>query len=169
MYIDLVSKSNQVPLVDYLTPMVIFEGHDEFLGLIPQTILIQHYVSLRILLKQLVVHEFLVAALYYSFSSWSFYSTRLIAKLQKDLPKPEGEMERPWCELVTSFTETNAKVCETLGDYGFKHGYESDTESVKVKTSSYATQFGLSQEDELDEFHNSQASGLEAEKGQGRL
>ena len=68
MYNDLISKSNQVPLVDYLTPMVIFEGHDEFLGLIPRTILIQHYVSLRILLKQLVVHEFLVAALYYSFS-----------------------------------------------------------------------------------------------------
>ena len=36
--------------------MVIFEGHDEFLGLIPRTILIQHYVSLRILLKQLVAH-----------------------------------------------------------------------------------------------------------------
>ena len=78
-------------------------------------------------------------------------------------------MERPWYELVTSLTETTAKVCETLGDYGFKHGYESDTESVKVKTSSCATQFGLSQEDELDEFHNSQPSGLEAEKGNGRL
>ena len=113
--------------------------------------------------------NFLVAALYYSFSFWSFYSTRLTAELQKDSPKPEGEMERPWYELVTSLTETTAKVCETLGDYGFKHGYESDTESVKVKTSSCATQFGLSQEDELDEFHNSQPSGLEAEKGNGRL
>ena len=37
--------------------MFVFEGHDEFLGLIPQTILIQHYVSLRILLKQLVVNQ----------------------------------------------------------------------------------------------------------------
>ena len=152
--------------------MVIFEGHDEFLGLIPQTILIQHYASLRILLKQLVVHEFLVehtvTALYYSFSL-CFYFSRLAAEIQMDLPKQEGEMARPWCELVTNFTETTAEVCETLGDYGFKHGYETDTESVKVKTSSCATQFGLSQEDELDEFHSSQASGLEAEKGKGRL
>ena len=38
--------------------MFVFEGHDEFLGLIPQTVLIQHYVSLRLLLKQLVVHVF---------------------------------------------------------------------------------------------------------------
>ena len=44
--------------MDYLKPMFVFEGHDEFLGLIPQTILIKHYVSLRILLKQLVVHVF---------------------------------------------------------------------------------------------------------------
>ena len=45
--------------MDYLTPMFVFEGHDEFLGLIPRTILIQHYVSLRILLKQLVVQVYL--------------------------------------------------------------------------------------------------------------
>ena len=83
-----------------------------------------------------------------------------------DLPKQEGEMARPWCELVMNFAETTAEVCETLGDYGFKHGYETDTESVKVKTSSCATQF---QEDELDEFHSSQASGLEVEKRKGRL
>ena len=38
--------------------MSALEGHDEFLSLIPQTILIQHYVSLRLLLKQLVVHVF---------------------------------------------------------------------------------------------------------------
>jgi len=44
-----------MPLVDYLNTMFVFEGHDEFLGFIPQTILIQHYVSLRLLLKQLVV------------------------------------------------------------------------------------------------------------------
>ena len=36
--------------------MFVFEGHDELLGLIPQTVLIQHYVSLRLLLKQLVMH-----------------------------------------------------------------------------------------------------------------
>ena len=151
--------------------MVIFEGHDEFLGLIPQTILIQHYVSLRILLKQLVVHVFLVernvTALHHSFSL-CFYVSRLAAEIQMDFPKQKGEMARPWCELVTNFTETTAEVCETLGDYGFKHGYETDTESVKVKTSSCSTQFGLSQ-DELDELHSSQASGLEAEKGKGRL
>jgi len=40
--------------------MFVFEGHDELLGLIPQTVLIQHYVSLRLLLKQLVVHVLLL-------------------------------------------------------------------------------------------------------------
>ena len=49
-----------MPLVDYLKTMFVFEGHDELLGLIPQTVLIQHYVSLRLLLKQLVVHVFLL-------------------------------------------------------------------------------------------------------------
>ena len=45
-----------MPLVDYLKTMFVFEGHDELLGLIPQAVLIQHYVSLRLLLKQLVMH-----------------------------------------------------------------------------------------------------------------
>jgi len=43
-----------VPLVDYLKTMYVSEGHEEFLSLIPQTVLIQHYVSLRLLLKKLV-------------------------------------------------------------------------------------------------------------------
>ena len=77
-----------------------------------------------------------------------------------DLPKPESEMERPWCELVMNFTEATAEAQETFGDYGLTHGYESDTESVKVETCSVVTQFDLAHEDELDEFHSLQPSRL---------
>jgi len=56
-----IGTHEQVPLVDYLKTMFVFEGHDELLGLIPQTVLIQHYVSLRLLLKQLVMHAKLLA------------------------------------------------------------------------------------------------------------
>ena len=72
-----------------------------------------------------------------------------------DLPKPESRMERPWCELVMNFTEATVEAHETFGDYGLTHGYESDTESVKVETWSVVTQFDLAHEDELDEFQPS--------------
>ena len=81
-----------------------------------------------------------------------------------NLPKPEGEMKRPWCELDTNFTGTTADICEILADYGFKHGYETDTESVKVETSSCVTSFDLQHEDDLDEY---QANVPEAERAKG--
>ena len=80
------------------------------------------------------------------------------------MPKAEGEIKRPWCEVVTNFTETTAEVCENLADYGFKHGYETDTESVKVETASCVTSFDLQHEDDLDEY---QANVPEAERAQG--
>ena len=76
-------------------------------------------------------------------------------------------MKRPWCELVTNFTETTAEVCETLVDYGLKHGYKSDTESVKVETSSCDTSFDLRHEDDMDEFQSFQANVPEAEIAKG--
>ena len=158
--------------------MVIFEGHDEFLGLLPRTILIQHYVSLQILLKQLVVHAnfWLLHLLfckkkYIYIYKFVFFSSRLIAETQKDLPK--REKKKPWCEVVPSFTGTTTEESETLDniqtDYGFQHDYESDTESIKFETCSFVTQFNLEHEDELDESSSLQMDGIEAERGKGRL
>ena len=80
-----------------------------------------------------------------------------------DLPK-QGEMARPWSELVTNFAETTAEVCETLGDYGFKCGYETDTESFKLETSSCVTSYDVQHEDDVDE---DQDDLPEAERAKG--
>ena len=73
-------------------------------------------------------------------------------------------MEKPWCELVHSFTGTTAEVYKSLGnihaDYGFTHclesesDTESDTENIKVETFSSVTHFDVAHEDELDELHS---------------
>ena len=140
--------------------MVIFEGHDEFLGLIPRTILIKHYVSLQILLKQLVVHVFstslciqhccvlLVAVLFLCALIFTFFSS-LTAEVQKDLPNNKQEQERRWLEQVPSFS---GKIYEAQphADYGFTHSYNSDTESINVETCSSVTQFDLLYEDDQD-------------------
>ena len=77
---------------------------------------------------------------------------------QKVLPKQEGEVEKPWRELVPSFSGTTVRVYETLGniqpEYGFKHGYESDTDSFKIETASSVTQFDLLHEDDLEEMRS---------------
>ena len=98
-------------------------------------------------------------------------SSRLTAETQKDLPKKEKK--KPWCEVVLSFTGTTAEESESLDniqtDYGFKHDYESDTESIKFETCSFVTQFDLAHEDELDESSSLQIEGAEAEREKGRL
>ena len=81
-----------------------------------------------------------------------------------DLPKQEGEMAKPWCELVRNFTEATADICETSAIYGFKHGYETDTESVKVETCSCVTSFDVQHEDDDDE---NQDNFPEAERAKG--
>ena len=143
--------------------MDVFEGHDEFLGLIPRTILIQHYVSLRIVLKQWVV-QFLKLIFVYStvvyslciviYRGYVLFSS-LTTEVQKDLPNNE-EQERRWLELVPSFTAESyeAELENAQADYGFTHGYDSDTESIKVETCSSVTQFDLLHEDDLDDFHS---------------
>ena len=152
-----------MPLVDYLSPMDVFEGHDEFLGLIPRTILIQHYVSLRIVLKQLVVQFFRLIFVYstvvYSlciviYSCYVLFSS-LTTEVQRDLPN-NADQERCWLELVPSFAAEiyEAQLENAQADYGFPHGYDSDTESIKVETCSSVTQFDLLHEDDLDDFHS---------------
>ena len=143
--------------------MDVFEGHDEFLGLIPRTILIQHYVSLRIVLKQLVMQFFKIIFLYstvvYSlciviYSCYVLFSS-LTTEVQRDLPN-NADQERCWLELVPSFAAEiyEAQLENAQADYGFTHGYDSDTESIKVETCSSVTQFDLLHEDDLDEFHS---------------
>ena len=133
--------------------MVVFEGHDEFLGLIPRTILIQHYVSLRILLKQLVVH---VSPATHSSTVYDAYCfSSLTAEVHQSLPSDKTNEKKPWLELVSSFSDKTATVNEaTQADYGFTHGYESDTASDTFSTS---THFDLLHED--DELQSLQPSG----------
>ena len=164
--------------------MDIFEGHDEFLGLIPKTILIQHYVSLRILLKQLVVHVFsatlcilhgCVLLVYYLWLYLNHFHVLLLfsfssltAEIQKDLPNDKEEQDRRWLELVPSFSgeiyEAQPETIQT--DYGFKHGYNSDTESIKVETCSSVTHFDLLHEDDLNEFPSLHTSDLKSLTGE---
>ena len=91
---------------------------------------------------------------------------------QRDSPKLE-EVEKPWCELVPSFSGATAGVYEALGniqaEYGFKHGYESDTDSFKIETASSVTQFELLHEDDLEEMRSLRPSDLEALRGKGML
>ena len=62
---------------------------------------------------------------------------------QRDLPKQEGGVEKPWCELVCSFSGATAGVYEApVNIQGFQTGYESDTD----------TGVELLHEDELDEM-----------------
>ena len=159
--------------------MVIFEGHDEFLGLVPRTILVQHYVSLQILLKQLVVHVFstslciqhccvlLVVVLFLCALIFALFSS-LTAEVQKDLPNNKQEQERRWLEQVPRFSGEIYEVQpENIhADYGFAHGYDSDTESINVETCSSVTQFDLLHEDDLDEFFTSQPSDLQSLTGE---
>ena len=95
--------------------------------------------------------------LLFSFSS-------LTAEVQKDLPNDKEEQDRRWLELVPSFSgEIYEAQPETIqGDYGFKHGYNSDTESIKVETCSSVTQFDLLHEDDLDEFPSLHTSDLKS-------
>ena len=81
-------------------------------------------------------------------------------KLKRIYPKQGGEVEKPWHELVHRFSGTTAGVYETLGniqpEYGFKHGYDSDTDSFKIETASSVTQFDLLHvhEDDLEEMRS---------------
>lgn len=97
----------------------------------------------------------------------SYSSSRLAAETQKDLPKSEGEMEKPWCELVHSFAGTTAEGYKSHTDYGFKPGHETDTESdsesAKGETFSSVTHYDALHEDELDELHS-----LQENKERGR-
>ena len=99
--------------------------------------------------------------LLFSFSS-------LTAEIQKDLPNDKEEQDRRWLELVPSFSgEIYEAQPETIqGDYGFKHGYNSDTESIKVETCSSVTQFDLLHEDDLDEFPSLHTSDLKSLTGE---
>jgi len=92
---------------------------------------------------------------------------------QKCSPKQGGDVEEPWHELIPSFSVTNSGVDEALGniqaEYGFKHGYESDTDSFKVETASSVSQFDLLHEDDLEEMHSLQHSNLESLREKGML
>ena len=92
---------------------------------------------------------------------------------QKCSPKQGGDVEEPWHELIPSFSGTSAGVYEALGniqpEYGFKHGYESDTDSFKIETSSTVTQFDLLHEDDLEEMHSLRPSNLESLREKGLL
>ena len=87
---------------------------------------------------------------------------------QKCSPKQGGDVEKPWHELIPSFSGTSAGVCEALGniqpEYGFKHGYQSDTDSNKIETASNVTQFDLLHEDDLEEMCSMQTSDHQASK-----
>ena len=93
--------------------------------------------------------------LLYSFYAPHFFhnlhccSSRLVAETQKDSCKVEDKKEKPWSELVLSFSGT-AEVYKTLGNiqdgYGLEHGGESDTTGSEMYSSV------LVQEDELDEY-----------------
>jgi len=90
-----------------------------------------------------------------------------MVEAEKDSPKQEGE-KQPWRELVPSFSGTSAGVYEALGnfqaEYGFKHGYESDSDSLRIETESTVTQFELQHEDDLEEMHSMQPSNHQALK-----
>ena len=89
----------------------------------------------------------------------------LTAEVHRSLPTDKENEERPWIELVPHFSDETATVNEAIqADYGFTHGYESDTESVNVETCSFVTHCDLAHEDELDEFHSLQPSGLKTGK-----
>jgi len=108
---------------------------------------------------------------YLGLTYW-FYSSRIMVEAEKDSPKQEGE-KQPWRELVPSFSGTSAGVYEALGniqpEYGFKHGYQSDTDSYKIETASSGTQFDMLHEDDLEEMRSLRPSDLEALRGKGML
>ena len=97
-----------------------------------------------------------------------FSFSSLTAEVQKDLPNDKEEQDRRWLELVPSFSgEIYEAQPETIqADYGFKHGYNSDTESIKVETCSSVTQFDLLHEDDLDEFPSLHTSDLKPLTGE---
>ena len=96
-----------------------------------------------------------------------FFSS-LTAEIQKDLPKDKEEQDRRWLELVPCFSgEIYEAQPETIqAGYGFKHGYSSDTESIKIETCSSVTQFDLLHEDDLDEFPCLHTSDLKSLTGE---
>ena len=100
-----------------------------------------------------------------------YYPSRLTVEAQKDSPRQDGEIKQPWRELVPSFSGATAGVYEALGniqaEYGFKHGYESDTDSFKIETASSVTQFDPMHEDDLEEMTDWQPSDLEALEDNG--
>lgn len=85
----------------------------------------------------------------------------LTTEVQKDLPNNE-EQERRWLELVPTFTAESyeAQLENAQADYGFTHGYDSDTESIKVETCSSVTHYDVPHEDDLDEFHSLHSNEL---------
>ena len=87
-----------------------------------------------------------------------FSFSSLTAEVHQSLPT---DKEMPWLELVPCFSDETATVNEAIqADYGFPHGYETDTDSVNVETCSFVTHCNLAHEDELDEFPSLQLSGL---------
>ena len=86
-------------------------------------------------------------------------------EVQKDSPKQEG-VEEPWRELVPRFSGTSAGVYETVGiiqtEYGFKHCYQSDTDST-------VTRFDILHEDDLEAMHSMQSCDHQALKEKGML
>ena len=102
-----------------------------------------------------------------------YYFSRLTMEVQKDSPKQEGEIKKPWHEIVPSFSGTSVGVYEALGnfqaEYGFKHGYQSDTDSFKIETESTITQFELLHEDDMEDMGSMQPSDFESLKDKGTL
>ena len=89
------------------------------------------------------------------------FLSSLTAEVHRSLPTDKENEERPWFELVPHFSDETATVNEAIqAEYGFTHGYESDTESVNVETCSVVTPFDLAHEDELYESSTLQPSGL---------
>ena len=88
--------------------------------------------------------------------------------MQKELPNDKEEQDRRWLELVPSFSgEIYEAQPETIqADYGFKHGYNSDTESIKVETCSSVTHCDLLHEDDLDEFPSFHTSDPKSSTGE---
>ena len=120
-----------------------------------------HFIySMNVYYLWLYLNHFHVLLLF-SFSS-------LTVEVQKDLPYDQEEQDRRWFELVSSFSgEIYEAQPETIqADYGFKHGYNSDTESIKVETCSSVTQFDLLHEDDLDEFPSLHTSDLKSLTGE---
>ena len=97
------------------------------------------------------------------YCSWCilFSFSSLTAEVHQSLPTDKENEEIPWLELVPCFSDETATVNEAIqADYGFPHGYETDTDSVNVETCSFVTHCDLAHEDELDEFPSLQPSGL---------